>query len=211
MMTSSHPSYGSSVCVFRAREQQTFKLLMHICISTLLTHTPTHTYIYIYLFICISILCICIYLYVNIFGRIYCWSPYHQCSKVRRTQWGSSHMSIHCTAPYTSLRCYSASRSCCSSPGSLDSPPEFPLPSPPGRESRRLSSVRACTLGIPSDPWRHLSTKSYILIYNFIANPAVVTLAQDAGLTNIQLAVELMFGVSLQRCSSDLSVLFIQL
>lgn len=65
-------------------------------------------------------------------------------------------MSIHCTAPYTSLRCYSASRSCCSSPGSLDSPPEFPLPSPPGRESRRLSSVRACTLGIPSDPWRHL-------------------------------------------------------
>lgn len=84
---------------------------------------------------------------------------YHLCRRVHRTQWGNSHRSIRCTAPHMSLHSCSASRNCCSGPGSLDSPLQPPLPSPPGQWSHRLSSEPACSPGNPSDHSRLLVIK----------------------------------------------------
>lgn len=84
---------------------------------------------------------------------------YHLCRKVHHRQCGSSHRSIHCTAPHTSLHCCSASCSCCNGPGSLDSSPVSLLPSPSGQRSHHLSSEPACSRGSPSDHLRHLRNK----------------------------------------------------
>lgn len=88
-------------------------------------------------------------------------TDYRLCRRVHHMQWGSSHTSIRCTAPRTSLHSCSACHSCCSGPGSLDSPPESPLLSPPGQRSLHLSSEPACSPGNPSDHSRHLKQQRY--------------------------------------------------